>query len=153
MAVPSRIVDEDGNPLKLVEFENGAYGKHYHMAIIGPSEVHGLWSAASGTTAATTVATRPPNGGNIHVQNIAVSGEKKNTGTIELRFTDGTNTITIFKAILTDAPVNIAIAGNYHGWKDARLEVITVLDFTYTVLCGYIKQPSGLRYSDWDARR
>jgi len=153
MAIPSRIVDEDGKPLKLIEFENGGHGKHYHMAIISPGEVHGLWKAISGTAAATTTVTEPANGGNIYVKNIAVSGEKKNTGTIELRFTDGTNTITIFKAILTDAPVNIAIAGDYKGWKDARLEVVTVLDFTHTVLCSYIKQPNALAYADWDARR
>jgi len=149
----TNISSEDGGVVKVIPFENGDYGKHYHLATISPGEVHGLWKAVSGTTAATTIVTQPQNGGNLHIQSIALSGEKKNTGTIELRFTDDTNTITIFKAILTDAPVNIAIEGNYQGWKDSRLEVITVTDFTYTVLCGYIKQPSGLSYSDWDARR
>jgi len=153
MPAKTRIVDADGHPLVLVHFDNGNKPDHYHIPIIDPGAEHGLWKAVSGTTAATTIVSAPTTGGNIHVLNITVSGEKKNTGTIELRFTDDTNTITLFKAILTDAPVNVSIAGNYRGWKDARLEVVTVVDFTYTVLCSYIKQSEGLNYSDWDSRR
>jgi len=153
MPVQSRIVDADGNPLSLVHLDNGNSADHYHLPVITPGFEHGLWKAVSGTTAATTIVTAPLTGGNLHVLNITVSGEKKNTGTIELQFTDGTNTITLFKAILTDSAVNVSIAGNYKGWKDARLEVVTATDFTYTVLCSYIKQSEGLDYSDWDARR
>jgi len=81
--------------------------------------------------------------------------EKKNVGSIELRFTDDVETITIFKSILTDAPVAFggALGGVWRGWKDARLEVVTVQDFEYTVTIGYVKERDGLTYADWDARR
>jgi len=153
MAVKSKIVDTDGRSIRLVHFDDGSKPYHYHLPVVNPGAEHGLWKAVSGTTAATTIITAPTNGGNLHVLNITLSGEKKNTGTIELRFTDGTNTITVFKASLTDAQVNVSIAGNYLGWKDARLEVVTVADFIYTVLCSYIKQSEGLDYSDWDSLR
>jgi len=117
--------------------------------------LHGQFKTASGTTAATTIVTAPINGGAIVLTDLLIAGEKKNGGTIELRFTDGTNTITIYKAPLTDNAIAVAIpfTGHWRGWKDARLEVVTVQDFTYSVACGYYKCKQGLTYSDWDARR
>jgi len=131
------------------------HGLHRHLLVMGPGGAHGLFRAVSGTTAATTTITEPSNGGNIAICDIMLSAEKKNTGSIEIRFTDGTETITVFKAILTDAPVSMSanFSATWRGWKDARLEVVTVQDFTYTVACGYIKELEAFRYSDWNARR
>jgi len=147
--------DIDGNPVGLAPHSEEKHGDHLHMLTMGMGDAHGLFKAVSGTTAATTTITEPSNGGRIALLSIMLSAEKKNTGSIELRFTDGTNTITVFKAILTDAPVAFggAIGTVWRGWMDARLEVVTVQDFTYTVTAGYVKEKNGLEYSDWDSER
>jgi len=149
------LAGSNGNLIGIEDHNEAEHGLHTHLLTMGPGQAHGLFKAVSGTAAATTTITSPDNGGRIAITDIMLSAEKKNTGTIELRFTDGAETITIFKAILTDAPIAIAqaMAGLWRGWKDARLEVVTVQDFTYTVACGYIKENDGLAYSDWDARR
>jgi len=130
----------------------------YHADVLEVGTIpslHGQFKTVSGTTAATTIVTSPTNGGAIVLTDLMFAGEKKNTGTMELRFTDGTNTITIYKAPLTDNAIAVAIpfTGHWRGWKNARLEVVTVQDFIYTVACGYYHCKNGLTYSDWDSRR
>ena len=43
-------------------------------------------------------------------------------------FTDGVETINIIVADSTNAPINLAIpfAGRWQGWRDARIDLITV---------------------------
>jgi len=149
------LADETGHIVGIEEHSESEHGAHTHLLTMGLGDAHGQFKAVSGTTAATTTITEPKIGGRIALTNILLSAEKKNTGTIELRFTDGTNTITVFKAILTDAPavVSMPLTGVWRGWADARLEVVTVQDFIYTVTAGYAKEDDGLTYLDWNARR
>jgi len=151
----SVICDVDGKPVGVEEHSEAKHANHLHLLTMGMGDAHGLFKAVSGTTAATTTVTAPSIGGNIALLSIMLSAEKKNTGSIELRFTDDTETITVFKAILTDAPVAFggAIGTVWRGWKNARLEVVTVQDFIYTVTAGYVKERDGLNYADWDSLR
>jgi len=149
------LADTDGELIGVEEHNEALHGLHRHLLTMGPGQAHGMFKAVSGTTAATTTVTSPDNDGKIAITDLILSAEKKNTATIELRFTDGSETITVFKAVLTDAPiaVGLSLTGLWRGWKDARLEVVTVQDFIYTVAVGYIKEKEGLNYADWDARR
>jgi len=149
------IANTNGTSIGAELHDEAEHRKHYHLLTMGMGDAHGLFKAVSGTTAATTTITSPDNGGNIALLSIMLSAEKKNTGTIELRFTDGTETITVFKAVLTDAPIAFggAIGTVWRGWKNARLEVVTVQDFIYTVTSGYVKERSGLPYAEWDSLR
>jgi len=149
------LANENGDIIAAEEHNEETHGKHYHLLTMGIGEAHGLFKAVSGTTAATTTVTEPSLGGNLALLSLMLSAEKKNTGSIEIRFTDDVETITVFKAILTDAPVAFggAIGSVWRGWRNARLEVVTVQDFTYTVTAGYIKERQALIYSDWNSRR
>jgi len=147
--------DVDGKPVGVEEHSEARHGSHLHLLTMGMGDAHGLFKAVSGTTAATTTVTLPDIGGRIALLSLMLSAEKKNTGSIEIRFTDDTETITVFKAILTDAPIAFggAIGTVWRGWRNARLEVITVQDFIYTVTAGYVKERDGLTYTDWDSLR
>jgi len=122
-----------------------------------PSKLHGTFKASTRTTAGTTNIVTPKGGGSICVTDIIVTTEKKNLGTVTVSMTDGTNTINLIRALVTDAPCNLAssIAGRFPGWKNARIDMITVEDFTATVTVGYIRVPANesLSYADWDALR
>jgi len=149
------LADASGNNVGLELHNEKDHGEHYHLLTMAPGEAHGLFKAVSGTTAATTIVTSPDLGGLIAVTDILMSAEKKNTGTITLQMTDGSNTIIIFSAILTDNSIAMAVPlkGLWRGWKDARLEVVTAQDFSYTVSCGYIKERGGLAFAEWDSKR
>jgi len=145
----------EGTPVGIEHHNEAVHREHTHLLTMGMGDAHGLFKAVSGTTAATTTVTLPDIGGNIALLSLMLSAEKKNTGSIEVRFTDDTETITVFKGILTDAPIAFggAIGTVWRGWKDARLEVVTVQDFIYTVTAGYVKERDGLAYADWDSLR
>lgn len=52
----------------------------------------------------------PPKDGSLYLSDLIVSTEKQNSGAVEVRFTDGTNTATIYKAFANDAPTSMAIS-------------------------------------------
>lgn len=115
----------------------------------------GTFKAATRTTAGTTQITTPDPGGSIIVTWIAVSGEKQPNSSVEVQFTDGTNTVTIVLISQVDAPPNLAIAlpSRVQGWKDARIDMITAVAGDATISVGYIKTPAGIPFAEWDALR
>lgn len=127
------------------------------LIIQNPANVYGHFKAVTRTTAGTTIVVSPPSGGAIALTDLIISSDKVANSSVTIRFTDGTNTITIFSASTNDAPVNINIpfAGRWRGWTDARLEVVTVSTVNATVAAGYYKLSSGLSqaYLDWDSGR
>lgn len=115
----------------------------------------GTFKAATRTTAGTTEITSPGIGGSLILTDLMVTGEKQAGSSVEVRFTDGTNTVTLYLASQVDAPASTAISfsGRWQGWKDARLDMITVGTADATVAVGYIKVPGGLEFAEWNALR
>jgi len=116
---------------------------------------HGTFNSVTRTTAGTTTATTPISGGSIWVTDLLISGDKQNGSSVEVRFTDGSNTQTIFLASQNDAPANFAtsFAGGWHGWVDARVDVITVGTGDATVAIGYMKLDGNhsISYEEFEA--
>lgn len=149
---------ENGVPFHSEEVNidgNGEGGLFTLPVIATIAEVHGNFKAVNTSVAGTTVITSPNVGGAVILTDIILSAERVNSGSVELRFTDDTETISIFKGIVTDSPIAVSISlnGRWRGWKDARLEVIVVLNVETSVAVGYYKVKDGLPFEDWDARR
>jgi hypothetical protein len=121
------------------------------------ASVNGCFKAATRAAAGTTIITEPDLHGSIVLTDLIVTSDRVNAAIITLRFTDGTNTINIFVADVTDAPCNVATSfvGQWKGWKDARLEVVTVGVVKATVAVGYFKLPeeTTLGFVEWDTAR
>jgi len=93
--------------------------------------------------------------GSLLITDFIISGEKQVGSTVELRFTDDTNTETLFLANQVDAPAQIAHAfqGRVQGWRDARLDIITAGTADATVLVCYVKLIDSVPYAEWNALR
>ncbi len=115
----------------------------------------GTFKAATRTTAGTTTLTEPDPGGSIVVTWIAVSGEKQAGSSVEVRFTDGTNIVTIVLISQIDAPPNFPISfpSRVQGWQDAQIDMITSGAGDATISVGYIKIPEGIPFAEWDSFR
>ena len=116
---------------------------------------HGRFRSATRTTAGTTAVVTPPISGSIIVTDLLISGEKQASSTAEVRFTDGSNTATLFLASQVDAPPAFAhtFRGRVQGWKDARIDMITSGAGDATVTICYVKVPTGLVFAEWNALR
>ena len=116
---------------------------------------HGTFKTVKFTTAGTQTVITPNNDGSLFITDIALFGDKVNGGSLELLFTDGTDTATLALATTTDAPVNYGqgFQGRFQGWKDARIDLIITGNINGSVVVGYMKMPKGLPYSEWDALR
>lgn len=123
--------------------------------VISPPQVHGTFKSATRTTTGTTMITDPSPGGSIILTDLLISGEKQAGSSTEVRFTDGSNTITIFLASAVDAPPNFAhtFAGRFQGWRDARIDMVTVGSGDATITVGYMKIASSLIFEEWDGLR
>ena len=121
-----------------------------------PEKQLSFFNAVTRTTAGTSVVVQPVSGNAVALTDLIVSGEKKDA-LLTVRFTDGTNTITVILVPLTDSALvfGMPFAGRWMGWRNARLEFVTSLDFTATVAAGYFNVPaeSTLSFAEWDAAR
>jgi len=141
---------DDGVPLHII--------KHNGFDVLATSTLahaHGVFKSVSRTTAGTTVVTTPSNTGSIVLTDLIISTDKTNASSVTVRFSDGVNTSVVSVADSTNAPVNIAISfmGNWQGWRNAWIEVITTGTVTATVALGYYKLKHSLTYADWDSLR
>jgi len=116
---------------------------------------HGTFNSVTRTSAGTTTVTMPIAGGSVWITDLLISGEKQAGSSVEIQFTDGTNTQIIFHASQVDAPANFAIsfAGGWHGWVDARVDVVTVGSGDATVAIGYMKLDGNhsISYEEFEA--
>ena len=121
------------------------------------ARIYGTFKAETRTSAGTTIVAEPSEDGSIILTDIIVTADRVNGASVTVQFTDGTNTIVIFEVDVTDAPVAIGLPlnGRWQGWRNARLELVTVGAVTSTLSVGYYKIPSTrtLDYSTWDALR
>lgn len=127
------------------------------LVVAKTEEVLGTFKSTTRNSAGTSIVTQPDTDGSIYLTDLLITADRVNGATVTIRFTDDIDIINIFVADTTDAPVNLAIPfkGNWQGWKNARLEVVTTGNVTATVAVGYYKIPSNftLNYEPWDAKR
>lgn len=119
---------------------------------------YGVFKTSLFTVAGTTELITPKDQKSIQITDLIVTFEKKNTATVTINFHDGTNIAPLFKATLTDAPVNMSsnFRGKIRGWNTAHVDVIIAgADAVGTVAVGYIiHQPeTGMTYAEWAAKR
>lgn len=128
---------------------------HPSLSVTDNLKTNGVFKTVTHTVATTTVVSLPPTGGSIILSDLVITTEKKQNGIVLVQFTDGSNTEVIIGSRVNDAPLNLAIAfgGRWRGWRDARLEFITVADFSATLAVGYAKLPVCDTHSVWDKRR
>lgn len=148
------LANKDGRPVNFEPSKIDGETKYAISTVTNP-QTFGVFKSVSLTTASTTTITTPVNGGSIVLTDLVISAEKKNAGTVIIRFTDGTNTINIFQGTLTDAPINLSVpfVGKWEGWRDARLEVVTNQNTVATIALGYYKVKTGRNFTDWDSLR
>jgi len=127
------------------------------LVIQSPPAIFGQFKAAYRSTAGTTIIVSPTTDGSITLTDMIISCDKVQNATITVQFTDGVNTIIIFLGSATDAPINIDIpfAGRWRGWKNARIEMVTVGTLKCNVAIGYYKINSinTQSFSEWDTER
>lgn len=125
------------------------------LVVMSPGQAHGVFRSANRTTAGTTAIVTPVVGNAILLTDLLISSQKFSSGSVEITFTDGTDSVSIFKIDVTDAPVFLShrFEGYWNGWKDARIDFITVGDLDGTVSIGYLNIPSTETFGEWDNQR
>ncbi len=125
------------------------------LVLMTPAQAHGLFKAATLTSANTSIIVQPRPGLSVIVTDIIVSGEKQAASDITVQFTDGSDTEIMVVIDQVDSSPNMPINLNsyFHGWKDARVEMITSGAGDATVTIGYIHSKSEKTYSEWNAER
>ena len=150
---------------------DGATGKALHnetythentpepmLLVTGRRDFYGIFKTIAYTAQGTTQQVTPKGAGSIELTDLIVTFEKKALAFVTINFHDTTNTAPIFKAALTDAPVNIAIpfAGRWQGWSEAHIDVIVSgADAIGNVSIGFMHSPASesLSYNAWNVRR
>ena len=119
--------------------------------------MNGSFKAATRASAGTTIIAEPKGSDAICLTDLILTTDKVNAATVTVHITDGTNTIVLIAAVVTDSPCNIAIPfqGNWTGWQGARFELITVGTVKATCALGYhrIAVDVAMPFGEWDAQR
>lgn len=121
------------------------------------AQVEGKFKAKTLTAAGTIIVTEPDKGGCIVLTDFILTSDKTEGAVITVQYTDGTETIPIMVADMSDAPVNLAtsLSGKWESWRDARLELVITggVNPTATLAAGYYKLSDSKLFNDWDAQR
>jgi len=125
------------------------------LTVASPISSHSTFKSVAFNGAGTTTLVSPNAAGSLILADLVVTGDKVNGGSVEVRWTDGTDTAIILKPIVTDAPVYIHMpfVGRVQGWQDARIDVIVTNAVIGSVLATYAKVPKGLPFAEWDELR
>ena len=127
------------------------------MGITTHGAQEGHFKAVTRSSAGTSTIVEPTGNNGIVLTDLIITSDKVQSATLTVSFTDGTNTITIAGADVTDAPCNIAIpfAGLWEGWQGAQIDLVTVGNVTTTVAIGYyhITADYAKPYAEWNALR
>ena len=159
MAVPSIAIDPLTNTMLHVERAwsrtHEVLGDEVMPVHLSAQAAHGTFKAVTFTSSGTTTIVSPKDTGALLITDIALFGDKVNSGSLELKFTDGTNEATLALATVTDAPVNFSqsFVGRFQGWADARVDLVVTQNVTGSATIGYVKVPDGLPFLQWDALR
>lgn len=107
------------------------------------------------STGGTTTIVTPRGGGSVSVTDVVVAATKVNNATVSLVFDDDTNSETLFTLPTNNQPVTFAwsVKGRMQGWRDARLDLVTVNSTLAFVTVTYMLLPDSLVFAEWDALR
>ncbi len=141
-----------------VELHTAKVGAHTHLVVEQHSRVATQFKSAALTDAGTVTIVSPSPGDAIVVTDVLYSAEKVNGGSMTIQFTDGSATVIMKSAIVTDAPVdgNTSLQGRALGWKDAQVDLVGVgtnLDCNATIFYYHVSGEGVLSFADWDALR
>jgi len=152
MSIKSAIYDP---ATRLVWHAAKSFNGHLLQVVSSYFEIHGVFKTSLITTATTTDLAMPPNGGALVVTNILIGAAKKVGGTVDIIYSDGVNTETLYEADLTNNSVNLSVSipHGWRGWEDAVLQCVTNSTARVSVTVGYIHIPIGEQFSAWDAKR
>jgi len=158
MTLKTQLVDVHSRELHTEDYwslRHANLGDQVVLVSATPPAVHGTFKSATRASAGTTTITSPTANGSLLITDILISGEKANSATTEVRFTDGSNNVTLFLTQQVDFAANLGVGfqGRVQGWKDARIDMITTGTQDVTVLVCYTKVPEGLPFAEWDALR
>ena len=130
-------------------------GEEVYLVTSNAPQAHGTFASTSRSATGTSIITSPNADGSLILTDLIIGTDKVNGATVTVQYTDGTNTVVIFATTVTDAPANIGLSftGRWQGWKDARVELVTVGAVEATVSLGYMKVPNGLPFTEWDSYR
>lgn len=121
------------------------------------AQVAGRFKAETLTNTGTVIVTEPLSGGCIVLTDLILTSDKTNGSIISVTFTDGTYTIPLVYADITDAPCNIAMnfAGYWRGWRDAHIEFAITggINPKANLAIGYFKLHDSMLYSEWNTLR
>lgn len=156
-----RVVLSDPTEKRAIHFEDTLQetrrltGEEVFLVTTDVETAHGVFQNVTTSGAGTTTVITPNDAGSLLLTDLILSTDKVNSGTVTLQMTDDTNTITLFQAIVTDAPavLSMPINGRIQGWKDARIDLVIVNNVDVSVTLGYVKMPSGLPFTEWDELR
>ena len=158
MAIKTTLVNDSSGSLETIHYfttKPGVDSDPSVMVVAPVAGVHGTFTSQTRTGAGTSTLTTPVTGGSLILTDLLISGEKQAGSSVEVRFTDGSATETIFLISQVDVPAQVAIpfAGRFQGWRNARVDMITAGTADATVTIGYTKLPVGLVFAEWDALR
>lgn len=130
-------------------------GEDYSISVNNPVSIHSTFKSMSFTVSGTTQLVLPNASGSLWLADLVITGDRVNGGSVEVRWTDDTNTAIILKPVVTDAPtaLHMAFKGRVQGWKDARIDVIVTGNVSGSVLASYVKTQGGLPFEEWDSLR
>ena len=142
---------QDGEHIKMIDTLLGK-----NIITTNDSAQLGTFKSVTSTSIATTTITEPEGNGSIVLTDLIINAKKSNADTVTIRFSDGTNIINIVVVDITIATnITMPFAGNWKGWKDAKLEVVTSATAAVTVSVGYYKVPEPFTdtFAVWDTKR
>lgn len=146
------------NPLLVAQVggrQKKATGKENVLVVARFGAAFATFQSVSRTTAGTTTIVTPDGGGSVAITDLLISATKVNASTVEIRFTDGSDTETLFLGDVTNGEMffSHAFSGRVQGWRDARVDLVTVNGTDCYVTLGYVKLPTSLIFSEWDNLR
>ena len=151
--IKSNLIDSGTGKELYIAAQNG------NMILISQThaQVEGKFKAKTLTAPGTVIVTEPDEGGCIVLTDLILTSDKTEGAEITVQYTDGSDTIPIMVADMSDAPVNLAISlsGKWDGWRDARLELVIIggINPTATLAAGYYKLSDSKLFDEWDALR
>ena len=153
MSTPVELQDGKSNLLHTEKV-----GPHTHLVTEDHSRVATQFRTVANTGAETQIAVTPPKGTAIVITDVILGAEKAASGSVTVQFTDGSDTVIVFKISTVQNPVSLHIpfAGRWRGWQNARIDVVTAGGNSDSdVSIGYyiIRGEGVLSFTDWDAQR
>ena len=154
MPVPAVLVTNDGTLPPTEEV-----GSHTHLSVEDHSRVATHFKHVASTDAGTTtvVSSRPGNA--LVVTDIILSQKKVASGTLTIQFDDdddNTEILAVLDTVTDGVTMHIPFAGRVRGWKDARIEMVSVGNSAVsnvTVMYYHLGGTQVLSFTNWDGLR